>query len=367
MKKIFLIIMIITILPVTAFAAEEELIDKSLSASGINELISLLPQESKEYFDDGFDAKSTDKLTLSNAFDYIISVAKDKVNKPFKLFLSITGIIILSSLVSAMKEGVSKNIVFSAVISLSISTILASSVIECIKKSSVNIKDMSYFLLSFIPVFSGVTAASGKVASSLVYHSTVFGAVQLFSQGIVNIIIPLVGIFLAISIVGASLGVFKVDGLTKSLKTASTWLLTFCMTVFVGLLTIKGLVSTSADTVSVKATKFVISSFIPIVGGALSEAYSSLSGCMGIVKSTVGVFGILAMILSYLPMIIEIILMMISVSLSTSIGELFERKEEVSVLKSVSSVLSVMLSVTLCYGLMIIVSITIILILSNGG
>ena len=66
-------------------------------------------------------------------------------------------------------------------------------------------------------------------------------------------------------------------------------------------------------------------------------------------------------------MVIEIILMMVSVSLSASVGELLGRKEEVSVLKSVSSVLSVMLSVTLCYGLMIIVSVTIILILSNGG
>ncbi len=367
MKKVILIIMFILAFPVTAFATEEDLIDKSLSLSGIDELISIVPEEGKEYFNDGFDEKSTEKLTVSNVFSYIVKAIKEKINKPFRLFLSIVGIIIIASVISAFKEGVTDTSVFSAIISLAVSTVLCSSVVESITNASKNITEMSYFLLSFIPVFSGVTAASGKIASSIVYQSTVFGAVQLFSQGIVNIIIPLIGIFLAVSIVGASLGVFKVDGLTKSLKTVATWLLSFCMTVFVGLLTIKGLVSTSADTVSVKATKFVISSFIPIVGGALSEAYSSLSGCMGIVKSTVGVFGMLVIIISYLPMVIEIVLMMASVSVSASVGELFERKNEVSVLKSVSSVLSVMLSIILCYGLMTIVSITIILILSNGG
>ncbi len=367
MKRILLIFMLCLVFPVTVYAAEDELIEKSLSLSGIDELISLLPEQGQEYFSSGFDEKNTENLTLTGTFEFIVTLIKEKFFKPFKLFLSITGIIILSSLVFAMKEGVSKNTVFSAVISLSVSTVLASSVMECIENSSHSITDMSYFLLSFIPVFSGVTAASGKVASSIVYHSTVFGAVQLFSQGIVKIIIPLVGIFLAISIVGASLGVFNVDGLTKSLKTVSTWLLTFCMTVFVGLLTIKGVVSTSADTVSVKATKFVISTFIPIVGGALSEAYSSLSGCMSVVKSTVGVFGIVAIVISYMPMVIEIILVKASVSLSSSVGELFGRKEEVSILKSVSSVLSVLLSVILCYGLMITVSVTVILILSNGG
>ena len=318
MKKLVLIVLMIVLMPsIPVFALDnnEEMISEQLSVSGIDELLGILPENSKEYFSDGFDSKSVDKITFTNFFGYIFKKAKERILKPISLFLTIIGILIISSVVSSLKMG--KEPVFSSVISLSISTVLASSVIECITNASQNIKEMSYFIMTFIPVFSGVLASSGKVLSSVIYQTTVFSMVQLFSQAFVNFIVPILGIFLAVSIVGSSLGVFKVDGLTKALKTTATWTLTFCMTVFVGILTIKGVVSTSADTVTVKATKFVISSFVPIVGGALSEAYNSLYGCMGVVKSTVGVFGIIAIVISYLPMIIEIFLMMSAVFLSS--------------------------------------------------
>ena len=228
------------------------------------------------------------------------------------------------------------------------------------------VKELSYFVLSFIPVFSGVTAAAGKPASSVAYHATIFAAAQFFSQLMANLIVPLLGLFLAISIAGAATDVIKVESLAKSLKTAATWILTFCMTVFVGLLTVKGLVSGAADTVTVRATKFMISSFVPVVGGALSDAYNSVFGCLGVVKNTVGVFGIIAIAVTFLPVVLELTLMMAALWGSTAIGDIFGREKEVSILKAASSALTIMLGVILCYGMMIIVSITIMLMLGTG-
>lgn len=137
------------------------------------------------------------------------------------------------------------------------------------------------------------------------------------------------------------------------------------MTVFVGLLTVKGLVSGAADTVTVRATKFMISSFVPVVGGALSDAYNSVFGCLGVVKNTVGVFGIIAIVVTFLPVVLELILMMAALWGSAAIGDIFGREKEVSILKAASSALTVMLGVILCYGMMIIVSITIMLMLGT--
>ncbi len=371
MKKIILLILIIfTVLPITVNAQtnEETIIKEGISLSGINELLPLLPENAEEFFKDGFDEKTTEKISIESIAVYIKNIIKEKIFSPLKLFLSMTGIIIISAVISSMREGSgNKDLIFSSVVSLAISTLLASFVTECITKISASIRDMSYFVLSFIPVFSGVTLASGKPMTSMVYQATLFGTIQLFSQIFVNVVIPILGIFLAISIIGSSFGIFKTDGFSKALKTTATWLLTFCMTVFVGMLTIKGLVSTTADTVTTRTTKFLLSTFIPVVGGALSEAYNSLSACMGVVKSTVGVFGIIAVVVCYLPILLEVLLTILSVYLSSVVGGIFEQKNEVALLKSVSSILSVMLGIVLCFGLMIIVSVTIMLIIGNGG
>ncbi len=346
---------------------EEEMIEEQLNESGLNGLLSLVPEEGQEFFDGGFDQHSVEELSPQNVFSYLWQKIKDKVSEPLKLLLSIVGILILASLIAAFTDGMDgTKHTFSVVISLSICAVMVSSVTSCILRTSKVVKDLSYFVLSFIPVFSGVTAAAGKPASSVAYHATIFASAQFFSQLMANLIVPLLGLFLAISIAGAATNVIKVDSLAKSLKTAATWILTFCMTVFVGLLTVKGLVSGAADTVTVRATKFMISSFVPVVGGALSDAYNSVFGCLGVVKNTVGVFGIIAIAVTFLPVVLELILMMASLWGAAAIGEVFGREKEVSILKAASSALTVMLGVILCYGLMIIVSITVMLMLGTG-
>lgn len=53
------------------------------------------------------------------------------------------------------------------------------------------------------------------------------------------------------------------------------------MTVFTGLLSIQSIVGTSADTLGVKAAKFVVSNFVPIVGSAVADAYTTMRSGLG--------------------------------------------------------------------------------------
>ena len=81
---------------------------------------------------------------------------------------------------------------------------------------------------------------------------------------------------------------------------------------------------------------------------------------------TVGVFGIIAIAVTFLPVVLELTLMMAALWGSAAIGDIFGREKEVSILKAASSALTIMLGVILCYGMMIIVSITIMLMLGTG-
>lgn len=350
---------------------EETYIEEQLELSGVGSLFYLLPDESKGWFQkEGYDSSTIDGLSLSSALDWIKQQAWDKVSYPMRLLLTIAGILLLSSLCGSLGEGFSSKDnrgAFALVSALAVCGALAATITERILAIGETIDKLSAFTLSFIPVFAGVAAAAGKPVSAIAYQSVVFGAAQLFSQILSQLLLPLLGVFLAVCLTGAVTDVIKVDAIASALKTAVLWILSFSLTIFVGLLTIRGLAGSAADTVANRAAKFAIGTFVPVVGSALSDAYTSLFACMGVVKNTVGIFGILAIALSFLPVLIELALMLGSVRLSAVLAETLEQKRPASVLKATGSVLSILLGMVIFYGMMMIVSVTILLMMGTGG
>ena len=81
-----------------------------------------------------------------------------------------------------------------------------------------------------------------------------------------------------------------------TLKWVVTTVLTVLLLAYVGYLTVSGVVAGTADAVAVKAAKFTVSSMVPVVGGILSDAAETVLAGAGILKSAVGVFGMLAIL-----------------------------------------------------------------------
>lgn len=134
---------------------------------------------------------------------------------------------------------------------------------------------------------------------------------------------------------------------------------------FVGILTIQGVVATSGDTLAVKAGKFMIGSFVPVAGGALADAITAVGGCLTLVKNTVGSFGIIAAIMMILPILAQVLLWSLAVNIAILVSDAFSLKEASGVLRAFSSALSLLLTVLLCYGLLITVSTGIILVITT--
>ena len=58
--------------------------------------------------------------------------------------------------------------------------------------------------------------------------------------------------------------------------------------------------ASSADGMIVKGVKMA-ASFVPVVGGALGEAYTSVAASISLLKSTVGIYAIIALALTCIP------------------------------------------------------------------
>lgn len=60
-------------------------------------------------------------------------------------------------------------------------------------------------------------------------------------------------------------------------------------------MTIQGMTAATIDGVSIRTAKFAVDSFIPVVGGFLSDAVETIVGCSLLIKNAVGAFGLISL------------------------------------------------------------------------
>ena len=130
---------------------------------------------------------------------------------------------------------------------------------------------------------------------------------------------------------------------------------------------LKSLLAGSADTLTSKGIKLALSSAVPIVGGALSDAYSSIIGSVALLKSTVGVFGVIAVVLMDLPVILQltarILLLKLLGVLSSSMGD----DASGEVLETLSSALTVINAAIIFTAALFIISTGIVISVKAGA
>ncbi len=158
------------------------------------------------------------------------------------------------------------------------------------------IEKMTSFANVLLPAVAAVTAATGAVTGAAARQL----AVALFSDLLVNLIhsllVPLLYGYIAASVAQAALGREELKRMADLLKWTVTTVLTIVTTAFVAYLTASGVVAGTADAAAVKAAKFAISGAVPVVGGILSDAAETVLASAGVLRGTVGVFGMVTIL-----------------------------------------------------------------------
>ncbi len=166
--------------------------------------------------------------------------------------------------------------------------------------------DMRSFANVLLPAVAAVTAATGAITGAAARQM----AAVLFSDLLMNLIdgllVPVLYGYIAASAAWAAVGNEGLRRLASLLKWVVTTVLTVTMLAFVGYLTASGVIAGTADAASVKAAKFAISGAIPVVGGILSEAAETVLASAGVLRGTVGVFGMVTVLAICLAPLLEL-------------------------------------------------------------
>ncbi len=314
----------------------------------------------KDLDDNGVYADSPESISdfsVSDLIGYIFGKFTGLTGSIFKLIAKVTAAALLCAFVrSVAPENGAISSTFSTVTVICALTVMIDQVTECVGLAVDSLQGINTFMLSYIPVYSSIIATSGSPAGGTAYYVTLFTMCELMTLIANKIFMPLMSIVMAISVIEAINPNFSFCHIAGSLKNLVKWLMGVMMTIFVGSLSVQSIIGVSADTVGIKAAKYAVSTFVPVVGGAVSDAYSTVRSSLGIIRSGIGGFGIIVILFIALrPILLSAALKLVT-SVCCVISEIMGEKELAHLMNSTSSVLSMCLSIVICTSLVFIIS-----------
>ena len=326
-----------------------------------SELLSSLEEETKEALSEiGIDdADYTQLLSLSpkRVVDAILELITGKMSEKLKAVGFVCALLVLSAVLDGFAQpGSTMHSVFSVFTTLLIVVSLLLPVSESLVQAFSAMELSSNFLLAYIPAFAGVISMSGKPLSSAAYSSVMIGLSNLLAQCNVKVFLPVVQVFFSLNIASSVQPKYAFNSLVAFFKKAVTVLLGFSATIFTGLLAIKGSLASAGDSVAVRGVKMLVGSAVPVVGSALSDAYTSVLGSITLIQNAVGIFGIVVFALMHVPVILDLLLWYLALSFTASVSEALGQKQAATLLNGIASTVSLVNTLVIFTAFVLIIS-----------
>lgn len=364
MKKnkhvIFVIIIIVFLLSnsITAVGLSIEEVQEQID---LNSLLDALPDSTKEYLPQ--DLRTSGNLinqiqnTDSNYFFEIIgNIINKLLPSTTKKLTSLLGIIITFSIINTLKDNIGTPN-YSKCLSLLTITILSIFIYEFAnkiwKETEAYISYIDALITALIPIMTFLYTLGGNVSTAIVNSSSLAILLTFSNKFVYSCILPLSKICFGLTIAGNIGNIKGVSKISKTLKSVFTLIFSTLITVFSIFLFFKTNLSASADSAATRTIKFA-GSFIPVIGSALGESVRSLMSGISLIKSSVGFFGIILIVVITLPIFIKILSTKICIDIAAFTASLLGCEKESVFLKETSGVINFLIAINFSTSLMFI-------------
>lgn len=300
-----------------------------------------------------------DTESFSNGLWYVIrsviSTVKPDIAEAAKTCLSLIAVVLLISLINQVSKRSAQSA--NLLLAVSVGFLMFRSTNVFIQIGSDTIVQMSDYGKLLLPALTAAAASNGAATAATALYAGTLIFISLLTTLISKCIVPLVYIYMALSIAGCAIqhDVFK--GIKKFVKWLTTWLIKTVLYVFSGYMGITGVIHGSVDAAAIKATKLTISSAVPVVGSILSDASETILVSAGIMKNSIGIYGLLATIAICLGPFLRIGIHYLLLKLTSGICGVFALKQGGDMLQEMTDSMGLILAMTGSVCLMLLISI----------
>lgn len=172
-----------------------------------------------------------------------------------------------------------------------------------------------------LPLLLTLLTALGGSASSAFLHPMVVAASGSMVFLAREVILRLVMCTCAVTAVNHLSDRAHLTRMAQLLRSIVCWLLGVSFTVFLGAMSLQGVCSASVDGVALRAAKYAVDNFVPIVGGMFSDTMDTLVGCTLVVKNALGVAAVLVLVSAILGPLMRTLAVVFVMKLSAALLE----------------------------------------------
>ncbi len=272
-----------------------------------------------------------------------------------KVCIAIIVMTLLLSLLQSMPGSVSN--VAQLVGTVSVAATLFQTTDSLIRLGSETVNQISEYGKLLLPVLTAAVAAQGGITTSTaLYTGTVmFDAVLCHLISV--IVVPAVYIYLCLSTAANAISDNALNKIRDFIKWVATWSLKLILYIFTGYISITGVISGTTDAAAVKATKLAISGVVPVVGGILSDASETVLVSAGIMKNSVGVYGLLAAISIWIGPFIQIGAQYLMLKITAAVCGVLADKQPTKLVQDFSTAMGMILAMTGTICMILLISI----------
>ena len=217
------------------------------------------------------------------------------------------------------------------------------------------------------PVMEGLYLAGGNLTQKAVTTEAVMLAVTLVGNFSGKLLAPLTNLLFTLSCMSGVCSDVKIGGFTGGLRKTIMRLWQFGTLLFSFLLSVQTILAKSADSLAAKTARFAIGSFIPMAGGVIAEAFSTLKEGISVLKNAAGIGGIIVLLLIMVPGILPLILYKCALSIAETAAEMLNLGEMRGMIADIHGITDMLFAFVLYTSLMFMLVIIIFTKAQVGG
>lgn len=355
MKRIFAFVLLLPIF--IGVCSAEGIMDAALNISGTRQIAEALPEDAAkitgEINEDGlYDVGGALKRLWLNT----LSGIEEQIQENIKAFFSLVLITLSCAFCAVLCRD--KTIVdYINIAGVCAVAMMFMGSMDGMVYETVNALQQieSYSKAAFPAIFTAAAAGGAVIGSSARYAALCLGLDIIMSTAR-NMIVPLIYSFLALSLCK---GLFD-NSLVKSIHHFIKWLtgiiLTAMTLVFSAYISLTGAISSSADVLAVKTARTIISNTLPVVGGMISDAASTVLSAANMIKTSAGAMSLVAVCALCAGPFIELSVRMFIMKLAASACEMLPCGRVSGFINDIASALAVLLGLLGSISIMLFIS-----------
>ena len=299
-------------------------------------------------------------VDYTTIIEVVLQVLMQLIIQYVPMFALIIGIGIIASLLGQIKskfnEKSTSDIIHFVCFCL-IVVVMATSVKRLISSTTSTIKNMQDITNTLFPIILTLMTGIGAVSSVGVFQPVLAVMSNIISTVIFKAVIPIFIFSFVLNIIGHLSSNIKLDKFNSFLSSLFKWLIGITFTIFFAVISIQGISAGAFDSVTLRTAKFTISSYVPVMGGYLSQGMDLILASGVLIKNSVGLVGILIIISSILSPILEIIVFSLMLKAVSAVLQPLNNNRITNFLHSTSKNITMLSTCIIVVGFMYFLSI----------